>query len=550
VNRPEIRFPEDDRGVVLAPAGRELPRLVRANRELRAGYAFVHAGRSAAELGAETRSEIMSAAAAYTSSLGVPPPTCSEGPVIQTGHQPEFYHPGIWMKNHLAAKLARAAGGIGLNLVMDSDVPRVGDLAFPVRVEGGGFQRHGEPFATIDSARAYEEHRDKDSWRFDRLAGEVTRLIVVRDERLVIARFMADAAELSRRARDIAHLMTLLRRRYEEKIGLDNLEIPVSLLSDTRAFALFVLGIAAAAERFAGIYDSTLEEYRRLAGIRSGSRPLPDLRMEGKQTELPFWVWTPGASRRRLHVRADRGADLLMDDRVVFSIDERSWAGMLSGERTSFDETAERMLREGRGRFRIRPRAVSTTIFCRMFLSDAFVHGVGGARYDTIADEIIRRFFAVEPPGFVTCSATLLLPMRVESARAGDIRRIRHTLRDLLFNAERHMDAATRRSSRVENVLTEKRSLIDDNRRLRSLPAHGERSELRARRREIFDRIRQRNREMTAVVEPQASTLQEELGRIERDIEDESVVRRRDYSFVLYPEKFLLDFYAEKIDFA
>ena len=31
-------------------------------------------------------------------------------------------------------------------------------------------------------------------------------------------------------------------------------------------------------------------------------------------------------------------------------------------------------------------------------LSDLFIHGIGGAKYDELTDEIIRRFFGIEPP--------------------------------------------------------------------------------------------------------------------------------------------------------
>ena len=39
-------------------------------------------------------------------------------------------------------------------------------------------------------------------------------------------------------------------------------------------------------------------------------------------------------------------------------------------------------------------------------LSDLFIHGIGGAKYDELTDQIICRFFGFEPPGFVALSAT------------------------------------------------------------------------------------------------------------------------------------------------
>ena len=51
-------------------------------------------------------------------------------------------------------------------------------------------------------------------------------------------------------------------------------------------------------------------------------------------------------------------------------------------------------------------------MYSRMFFSDLFIHGIGGAKYDLITDEIIREFFGVEPPGYATISATLHLPYK------------------------------------------------------------------------------------------------------------------------------------------
>ena len=176
MRRVQVEVPKDDREILIAPATRELPGLVRANGESIRGYGFSLAGRPATELRDAVRKEIIAAAHRYTASLGVPSPGSSADPIVMTGHQPEFYHPGVWVKNHVTAKLAAATGGVGLNLVVDNDVPREGELTFPVHGHGGWTQ-HGVHFAEIDSSRSYEEHTDKTSWQFDHLAGEVLDLL-------------------------------------------------------------------------------------------------------------------------------------------------------------------------------------------------------------------------------------------------------------------------------------------------------------------------------------------------------------------------------------
>ncbi|KPJ52464.1 MAG: hypothetical protein AMS16_06350 [Planctomycetes bacterium DG_58] len=546
MKRVDLEVPKGDRELLIVPDARELPGLVRANRERIRGYDFAFCGRPVRELRDVVRREIMTAAHRYTASLGVSPPERSAGPIVMTGHQPEFYHPGVWVKNHVTARLAEAADGVGLNLVVDNDVPREGELAFPVHGHTG-WTRHEMPFAEIDSSRAYEEHTDKTSWRFDHLAGEVTELLPLEDAEPLITRFMDDASGCMREASDVAHLMTLLRRRYEEKIGLANLEIPASALSDTKGFALFVLGIAAEARRFAQAYNDAVGEYRRVYGLRGKSHPVPDLGVEESRVELPFWVWSPGGERQRLWIAPNHPATLLIDESSLFTVDENVWQGIVAGEEDAFDAAAERLLGEGKGKFKIRPRAISNTMFARIFLSDVFIHGVGGAKYDAITDEIIRRFFDVEPPDFITCSATLFLPIDVATARQEDLRRLRWELRDSFYNADRHMDETLRASEPVEALVAEKRELVQHNEKLRERPRHEPRSLVRSRRRDIFLDIRNHNRQLTALIEPHLRSLREELAHVESHVGDEAVVKHRGYPFVLYPEDQLLDFYNENI---
>ena len=52
-------------------------------------------------------------------------------PLVVTGHQPELFHPGVWVKNFATAALARAHGGLGLNLIVDNDIPKSASIRVP-----------------------------------------------------------------------------------------------------------------------------------------------------------------------------------------------------------------------------------------------------------------------------------------------------------------------------------------------------------------------------------------------------------------------------------
>ena len=52
-------------------------------------------------------------------------------PIVVTGHQPAMIHAGVWAKHVVATRLARAVGGLAVNLVVDNDAPRHHGAADP-----------------------------------------------------------------------------------------------------------------------------------------------------------------------------------------------------------------------------------------------------------------------------------------------------------------------------------------------------------------------------------------------------------------------------------
>ena len=56
--------------------------------------------------------------------------------------------------------------------------------------------------------------------------------------------------------------------------------------------------------------------------------------------------------------------------------------------------------------FKVRPRALSLTLFVRLCLANVFWHGLGGGKYDEVTDDIIRKFFELAPPAFIVATET------------------------------------------------------------------------------------------------------------------------------------------------
>ncbi|MCH7592519.1 MAG: hypothetical protein IH989_07055, partial [Planctomycetes bacterium] len=56
--------------------------------------------------------------------------------VFVFGHQPELFHPGVWAKRVVAARVAAVAKGVTLNLVVDNDAPHQAVLDVPTTADG------------------------------------------------------------------------------------------------------------------------------------------------------------------------------------------------------------------------------------------------------------------------------------------------------------------------------------------------------------------------------------------------------------------------------
>jgi hypothetical protein len=155
-------------------------------------------------------------------------------------------------------------------------------------------------------------------------------------------------------------------------------------------------------------------------------------------------------------------------------------------------------------------------------LGDLFLHGIGGAKYDQLTDEIIRRFFDREPPAFTTLTATVLLPIPHDDVQPEDLRRVDQLLRELQFHPEKH--AAP--SDDVQRLAEEKRSWISA---LVPIEQLGERHHAIQRVNELLQPSVQSLREKLIV------ERQELVARLRRA----KVTNLREYVFCLFPKETL-----------
>lgn len=386
-----------------------------------------------------------------------------------TGHQPELFHPGVWVKNFAAAGLASRVGGVALNLIVDNDTIKSAALRFPTWHDRDPASVHLQPIAfdRFDAETPYENRGIEDAKLFRTFAKRAAPLWQNWGYEPLLPRVWAEVA--SHPAPTIGERFTAARRCWEGKWGVRNLELPVSRLAKTEAFRRFAADIFANLDRFRDVYNTAVAEYRKSHGSRSRSHPVPDL----APGEAPFWG-APDANGRR--TRATSPED-------------------------------------------IRPRALTLTLFTRLFLGDFFLHGIGGGKYDEVTDAIIRGFYGIEPPAFAVMSATLHLPVPTFPHTADDVLSLARLERDRHWNPQSFAVAgADLKRAKAELVAVK--------------------PDGRLARRRWYAAIREVTEQLRALVPPAESGLA--LAR--REAHANAILRRRDYSWVLYPEDVLRPF--------
>ena len=130
-----LRAPSADGSILAEPPLAEAAGLLSRNRGRFGAWDYDFQGRSAGRLRRLARTEILGRAADYLRRMGLdlPPVGPADAPWLVTGHQPELFHPGVWIKNFALAGLARQTGGLALNLIVDNDLPKAASIPRPGR---------------------------------------------------------------------------------------------------------------------------------------------------------------------------------------------------------------------------------------------------------------------------------------------------------------------------------------------------------------------------------------------------------------------------------
>ncbi|MDE2507121.1 MAG: SDR family oxidoreductase, partial [Planctomycetota bacterium] len=133
-----LRAPGEDGAVLADPPLGEAATLATANRARLDAWDHDFQGRRRSWLAVCARTRLLETARRHHDKFGLdlpatPLPDPSATPFVVTGHQPELFHPGVWVKNFATDALAGALGGAGVNLIVDNDIAKTAAIRVPTR---------------------------------------------------------------------------------------------------------------------------------------------------------------------------------------------------------------------------------------------------------------------------------------------------------------------------------------------------------------------------------------------------------------------------------
>lgn len=470
----------------------------------------------------ESRGELLGIARNYTLAiLDVVCPNNIPENIIATGHQAMWHHCGIWAKNLTTCQFAKDVDGRSLHLVLDHDFYDTA-MVLPIRNTDGSWY-----FKKIE----IEPKQESVPLEFRRVSQDsYIKTFINAVINAPAGQFCSDiwskCATVKKnkisRFNNIADLITYLQCMLNVALGLDMLYLPVSKLSQSSAFINFVISIILDAASFATNYNDAItkhiderktdpgETVRRLAIDKTRNF-----------TELPFWLLSANGKRTSLYVTPNK------TNRITIS-DASTELGNLDLSCLNSKTDQLKNLLEQLG-YSLRPKAVSLTLFVRLFLADWFVHGVGGVLYEPVTDYLIENYYKIKPLRFGVATCTMTSPLPNTAAFPEDnIAQLKHKLHNIKHNPDRYINESMLKKEPVASLLQTKEERIAQTKDI-SLPS--------ALRKSAWSSLSIINKKLFEYAKDTAEELEKKIVESEKNKISQEVCNCREYFFGLFPVK-------------
>ena len=523
-----LRAPQEDGTALFDPTWDRVGAIVDRNAQRHAQALYDVHGKCLRALADQARQELVDAAQRWTATYRDVSFVAHRDPtrIFLAGHQPQMFHPGVWLKNFALDRLAADHNAVGVNLIVDSDTIRGNTL----RVPGGSPETPNVANIAFDASGPvvpFEERQILDRQIFEQFAGQAGRQIAPLIRTPVLQQYWPLVQSRAAESDRLGLCLAQARHQLEGQWNLKTLEIPQSAICDSASFRWFLCHLLDELPRFREIHNAILGQYRRSHRIRSAVHPASDLAQNGDWIEAPFWIWSVDSPRRRRLFVRRRGPSMMeLTNRDGLTVTLPLGSGDLSGAVDGLHDLAEQGVR-------IRSRALITTMWARIALGDLFIHGIGGAKYDQVTSALIAGFFGLQPSQFLTVSATLHLPIQHPASPSLEAPGFyQQQLRRLEYQPDRFLDLRPDSAAAEARQLAEEKWLWINN---TITPENY---------RERFFSIRRLNRRLQAWVEPQRQLVLQDLKCAEQAATATAIHTWREYGFCLFPGETLRDFFC------
>lgn len=443
--------------------------------------------------------------------------------VIATGHQAVWHHCGIWAKNLTVSKFAKAVDGNSLHVVLDHDISDTAMLLPRQNPDGSWYSERIE-IEPEQKAVALEFRRPQQQDHIKTFVDAVTKTRQGQFCNDIWSECAVLKADKISYFNSIADLLTYLQSVLNVALGLNIIYLPVSKLSQSDAFINYVISIMLDTPSFAKTYNDAVT--KQICESRINRRDIVQrlkLDKTAGLTELPFWLLLPNGKRTSLYVVSKK------TDKIRIGTASAALGELDSARMSGKAEQLKNMLHQLN--YVLRPKAVSLTLFVRLYLADWFVHGIGGSLYEPVTDYIIENYYRIEPPrfGVATCTQTLPLPNTIASP-AARISQLKHELHNIKHNPEKYIDASMLEEEPVVSLLRAKREKIEQATD-RYLPA--------GLRKSAWSSLLRINQSLSEYARNTIKAVENKIAELEKNKISQEVCNYREYFFGLFPENSL-----------
>lgn len=293
------------------------------------------------------------------------------GGMLSTCHQLHFFHPGIGIRFHLVDLIQREDKCI---VFMDTDrtdlrvrCPWMGET--PTHGSGPySAKERPKVFNFVVSEKPLYTFSSLESERVEGFFKEIESHLksVLHDTGYTCIQEFRRFSEIFLGQDPSLPLRERLADGFIRFNGITARHMFLTELLAGAEYSEFLGRIYTEAERFRAVYNQSIDRFGDLFRFRFRNYPFPKL--EGG--ELPFWIIRDGR-RHQLSTNRVDASDLK--------------------------------------RYTIVPKASPLTLFLRLHVAGVFMHGVGGANYEWINEQILEGFYHVEPRPYFVMSATFHL---------------------------------------------------------------------------------------------------------------------------------------------